>query len=188
MLESNSFAVEGPRRSGKSRFWQITNANTGESIGAALEQTGYLIGSLLRLLGTRWLPLIVEVREKPDDSLVFTLQKDWHLFHSSVEVRDAMESSVGHLKYRSTRGGARFEIYDKDGKDFGVLALTTDFSHWPLSFFDGSKTLAMISRSDRDGILLLQVDAELTDQPLAKMLLLAATLSLSQRILTGAKA
>jgi hypothetical protein len=187
MLEANSFAIEGFVRSRKSKpVRDLRDANTTELIGVTQELSGFFTRSLRWLVGTHWLPSVVEVREKPDDSLVFTLRKDWPLFHSRLEVRDAIEAPVGHLKYSVATTGPRLVIHDKDRKDFAVLALTPHSSQKPLSFLDGSKTLATISRPVGDDNLLLLVDPELTDQPLAKMLLLAATLSIAERMLTGA--
>jgi hypothetical protein len=186
MLESNSFAIEGFWRSRKSApVWDLRDGNTSQLIGLAQERCGLSRRSLRWLVRSHYLPSLVEVREKPDDSLVFTLRKGWDLLHSKLEVRDAMEVYVGHLNYRVAAAGATLTLYDKDGKDFAVMALTSDASQRPFRFLDGSKTLATISRADCNGVLRLMIDPELTDQPLAKMLLLAATLSVPQRMLTG---
>jgi hypothetical protein len=190
MLESNVFAIPLLAGSLKSKSGRaIKNAETGELLGSVGERGSLFNRFLHRFLSKKLLPILVEVREKPDDSLVFTLRKRASIFLARIEVRDAMDGSVGYFTSKSSAGGG-LRVYDKDGNIFAVLVGASPELDYRFVSEDGTKEFGHISRAVNTvnaqhhkiapdtGELVLCVNAELTDQPLAKMLLLAAALAL----------
>ncbi|HVL12708.1 MAG TPA: hypothetical protein VM529_09090, partial [Gemmata sp.] len=99
MLECNRFAIQEHKKILSAvQTYDILNADSGEVVGFASETTGGLTQALRWVVSKQFLPTRVEVREKPDDSLVFTLSRGWYLFRSRVEVRDSMGQMVGYFK------------------------------------------------------------------------------------------
>ncbi|MFO0825162.1 MAG: hypothetical protein U0792_18920 [Gemmataceae bacterium] len=96
MLERNRFAIQEHKKVLSSvQSYDIRDADTGDIIGTAIENIGFLTKTLRWVMSKQFLPTLVDVREKPDDSLVFTLRRGWYLFKSSVEVHDSQGQLVG---------------------------------------------------------------------------------------------
>ena len=99
MLECNSFAIQEHKKVLSSvQSYDIKNGETGELVGSASEDIGFFTKTLRWVVSKQFLPTKLEVREKPDDSLLFTLRRGWYLFRSRVEVRDAQDALVGYFK------------------------------------------------------------------------------------------
>ena len=190
MLECNTFAITEHKKIFSSvQSYEIKNGENGEPVGAATENISGLTQALRWVMSKQLLPTLVEVREKPDDSLVFTLRRGWYLFRSRVEVRDAQGQLIGTFKSKFLTISGGFHVYDKDdnyfanvkGKMFGFnyKFLTEDGK---VELGEVSKKLGGLAGLAKEMFFsadkyYLKVNPELAEQPLAKMLLLAATLA-----------
>jgi hypothetical protein len=190
VLERNTFAIQEHRKVFSSvQTYDIRDAETGEVIGSACENIGGFTQALRWIVSKQLMPTTVEVREKPDDSLVFTLSRGWYLFRSRVEVRDAVGQLVGFFKSKFFTISGGFHVYDKDGKYFAhVKGRLLGFAYRFLTE-DGKVELGRVSKTigGAGGVArelffsadhyYLEVNPDLAEQPMAKMLLLAATLA-----------
>jgi hypothetical protein len=190
VLECNRFAIQEHKKILSSvQSYEIRNAENGEVVGFARENIGGFTQAMRWIISKALLPTMVEVREKPDDSLVFTLRRGWYIFRSRVEVRDSMDQVVGYFKSKFFTISGGFHVYDKDGKYFAhVKGRMFGFDYRFLTE-DGTVELGHVSKRIGGAAGLarevffsadnyyLEVNPELNEQPLAKMLLLAATLA-----------
>jgi uncharacterized protein YxjI len=138
------------------------------------------------MVGKHLFSTTIEVCEKPDDSLVFTLHREWHIFKARVEVRDSLGQLVGYLKSKFFRIRNGFEIHGRDGKVFAQVKGRIFECDYHFLSTDGKVELARVARkigavageaTFSDESYYLDVNPDLADQPLAKMLLLAAALA-----------
>lgn len=187
MLERNRFVVrEHVKFLTDRNTYDILDADTGEPLGTAHEQIG-LTKRLLRwfvskaLLATR-----VEVREKPDDSLVFTIRRGAYVFRSRVEVLDSHGELVGWFRSKVLTISGGFHVYDRAGNHFAEVKGRLLGFDYRFVTPDGRVELGRVSKqwgglakelftsADTYGV---EVGEELNEQPLAKMLILAAALA-----------
>ncbi|HSQ54439.1 MAG TPA: phospholipid scramblase-related protein [Gemmata sp.] len=190
MLECNRFAIQEHKKILSAvQSYDIRNADTGEIVGFAREDIGWLTQTLRWFMSKHLLPTRLEVREKPDDSLVFSLRRGWYIFRSRVEVRDSMDQLVGYFKSKFFTISGGFHVYDKDDKYFAhVQGRLFGFDYRFLTE-DGKVELGRVSKRiggpaglarevffSADNYY-LEVNPDLAEQPMAKMLLLAATLA-----------
>jgi hypothetical protein len=190
MLECNSFAIEEHKKILSAvQSYDIKNGESGELVGFAREDIGFITQSLRWLISKQFLPTKVEVREKPDDSLLFTLRRGWYLFRSRVEVRDSQDALVGYFKSKFFTISGGFHVYDKDDKYFArVKGRLLGFDYRFLTE-DDKVELGRVSKviGGAGGVArelffsadhyYLEINPDLAEQPMAKMLLLAATLA-----------
>jgi uncharacterized protein YxjI len=191
MLECDMYAIQEHRKILSSvQSYDIKNAATGELLGEAREQIGFITQALRWFVSKHLLPTLLEVREKPDDSLVFSLQRRGYLFRSRVDVRDAMGSVVGYFKSKILTIGGGFHVYDKDGRYFAEIK--GNLFGFDYKFYNEDRSVQLGSVSKKLGGLaglarelffsadnyFLRINPDLSEQPLAKMLLLAATLAI----------
>jgi uncharacterized protein YxjI len=190
MLECNSFAIQEHKKILSSvQSYDIKNGETGDLVGSAREDIGFFTKTLRWVVSKQFLPTKVEVREKPDDSLLFTLRRGWYLFRSRVEVRDAQDALVGYFKSKFFTISGGFHVYDKDDKYFArVKGRLLGFDYRFLTEDDKvelgqvSKVIGGAAGLARELFFsadhyYLKINPELAEQPMAKMLLLAATLA-----------
>jgi uncharacterized protein YxjI len=190
MLECNRFAIQEHKKVLSSvQSYDIRNADTGEVVGSARENISGFTQTMRWFVGKNWLPTTVEVRETPDDALVFTLRRGWYLFKSRVEVHDSQGQLVGYFRSKFFTISGGFDVYDKDGKYFArVKGRMFGFDYRFLTEDDAvelgrvSKQLGGMAGVAREMLFsadnyFLEVNPDLADQPMAKMLLLAATLA-----------
>jgi uncharacterized protein YxjI len=169
--------------------YDILDADTGEAIGLAQEDIGIMTQLLRWFVSKQFLPTRLEVREKPDDSLVFALRRGWYLFRSRVEVLDANNQLVGYFKSKFFTISGGFHVYDKDDRHFAEVK--GKLFGWNYRFLspDGKLEMGHVSKKlGAMGILKemftsadtfgVEISEELADEPMAKMLILAATLAI----------
>src|ERR1700684_713501 len=119
MLECELFAIQGQKKVLSTvQSYDIKNAATGELLGVARERIGILTKALRWVMSKHLLPTLLEVLEKPDDSLVFSLSRSGYLFKSRIDVLDSMGVTVGYFKSKFFMVGGGFFVYDKDDKPF----------------------------------------------------------------------
>jgi uncharacterized protein YxjI len=186
MLECHRFAIQEHRKFLSSvQSYDIRDADTGEEIGSARENIGGFTQAMRWLVSKNLLPTTVEVREKPDDALVFTIRRGFYVFKSRVEVRDAQGALVGTFRSKFLTISGGFHVYDQDGNYFANVKGKMFGFDFRFLTEDGAVELGRVSKKfmglgefvfSADNYF-LQVNPELAGQPLAKMLLLAATLA-----------
>lgn len=155
-------------------------------VGIAEENIG-VVKQILRwfvskqLLGTR-----VEVREKPDDSLVFTISRGLYLFRSRVEVHDAQGALVGYFKSKLLTIAGGFHVYTADDKHFAEIKGNLIGFKYRMLTPDGSVELGKVSKQwggvakeffTSSDTYMVETADELAAQPMAKMLVVAAALA-----------
>ena len=187
MLESRRFLVRERVKFLKSHHtYDIHDADTEEPVGTA-DETISAFTRLMRwfvskqLMGTR-----IEVREKPDDSLVFTLSRGWYVFRSRVEVHDAQGALVGYLKSKLISWSGGFHVYDRDDRQFAEVSGNLIGFKYRMTTPDGAVELGRVSKQWKGFTrelftsadwYLVEINEDLDEQPLAKMLVLAAALA-----------
>lgn len=190
MLECNTFAITEHKKILSSiQSYEIKNGETGEPVGTATENISGLTQALRWVMSKQLLPTLVEVREKPDDSLVFTIRRGAYLFRSRVEVRDAQGQLVGYFKSKFLTISGGFHVYDKDDKYFANVKGKMFGFNYKFLTEDGKVELGEVAKKlgglaglakemfySADNYF-LKVNPDLAKLPLAKMLLLAATLA-----------
>lgn len=191
MLECNTFAItEHPKVLSATHRYDIKNAQTGEILGEAIETIGPLAQVLRWVISKKLLATTIEVREKPDDSLLFTIHRGAYPFRSRVEVRDANQHLVGyfHSRFFTLSGG--FTVYDEADRPLAQVRGRLQGLHYKFLSVDGQVELGEVSKSiggvgsvAREMLFsadnyFLTIHADFADQPLAKMLLLAAALAI----------
>jgi hypothetical protein len=190
VLECNRFAIQEHRKILSSvQSYDIRNGDTGDVVGSARETIGGFTQAMRWIISKHLMPTTVEVREKPDDSLVFTLRRGWYIFRSRVEVRDAVGQLVGFFKSKFFTISGGFHVYDRDGKYFAHVKGRMFGFDYRLLTEDGKVELGRVAKriGGAGGLArevffsadnyFLEVNPELAEQPMAKMLLLAATLA-----------
>ncbi len=190
MLECNKFAIQEHKKILSSvQSYDIRNGETGDLVGTAFENIGAITKTLRWFVSKHIMPTMVEVREKPDDSLVFTLRRGWYIFRSTVEVRDSQDQLVGSFRSKVFTIGGGFHVYDKEGKYFAHVKGSLFGFNYRFLTEDGKVELGHVAKKlggmaglakemffSADNYF-LEVNPDLAEQPMAKMLLLAATLS-----------
>jgi uncharacterized protein YxjI len=166
--------------------YDIFDPESGEQVGVAKENPGALISTLRWFVSKKLMPTKVEVREHPEGSLVFTIRKPVALFRQTVEVYDAEDRKVGYFKSKLFAIGGGFYVYDKNDKQFAEVK--GKWTGWEFTFLtpDGvemgrvTKKWAGALRelfTSADNYV-VTISNDLAEQPIAKMLLLAATLAI----------
>jgi len=187
VLERNRFVVrERVKFLTDRNTYDILDADTGEQVGTAEEQIGPTVRLLRWFVSKHVMPTRVEVREKPDDSLVFTIRRGGYVFRSRVEVLDSQGELVGSFRSKVLTISGGFRVFDKDGRQFAEVKGRRLGFDYRFVTPDGKVELGQVSKqwgglakelftsADTYGV---EVGAELAEQPLAKMLILAAALA-----------
>ena len=190
MLECNTFAITEHKKIFSSvQSYDIKNGETGELVGGAVENIGAITKLLRWVLSKQFLPTLVEVREKPDDALVFSLRRGVYLFRSRVEVRDSQGQLIGYFKSKFLTISGGFHVYDKNDEYFAHVKGKMFGFNYKFLTEDGKVELGEVSKKlgglaglakelffSADNYF-LKLNPDLAEQPFAKMLLLAATLA-----------
>ena len=186
MLEPRRFMVKERVKFLKAyHTYDLYDGDTGDEVGVAEEKIGLATQLLRWVVSKQFMPTRVEVREKPDDSLVFTIRRGWYLFRSRVEVHDAQEQLVGYFKSKLISWSGGFYVYDRDDKQFAEVRGSFIGFNYRMLTPDGKVELGRVTKKFnlvRDlftsaDTYMVEVAEDLQDQPIAKMLVLAAALA-----------
>jgi len=121
MLEHNLFIIkEKVKILSAVQSYDIFD-DDGDLIGTGQETIGVLTQICRWFMSKQFLPTALEVREKPDDSLVFTIRRGWYLFRSRVEVLDSQGELIGYFKSKFFTISGGFHVYDKNDKHFAEV-------------------------------------------------------------------
>ena len=187
MLESRKFLVkEKIKFLATHATYEIYDGETQQRTGTAEEEISTFVRLMRWLVSKQLLPAHVEIRETPDDALVFTVSRGWYLFRSRVEIRDAQGVMVGYLKSKLFSFGGGFLVFDANDKQFAdvkgnlfgfkyrVLTPDGDFEMGKVSKEWGGLAKELFTSADS---YLIEIHDDLHEQPIAKMLVLAAALA-----------
>lgn len=187
MLELQNFMIKEQVAFMKTTdTYDIFNPETGTQVGQAQEVIGTFAGILRMIIGKKLMSTMVEVREHPEGALVFVIKKPVAFFRSTVEVFDAQGEKLGYFKSKILSFGGGFWVYDKDDQQFAEVK--GKWTGWEFTFVtpDGvelgqvtKKWAGMLKElfTSADNYV-VSVSPHLADQPIAKMLLLAAALAI----------
>jgi uncharacterized protein YxjI len=189
MLEHNTFVIkEKVKILSAVQSYDIFDEK-GELLGTGQETIGVLTQLCRWFMSKQFLPTRLEVREKPDDSLVFAIRRGWYLFRSRVEVLDAQGELIGYFKSKFFTISGGFHVYDKDDKHFAEVK--GKLLGWNYRFLSPDHSVEMGQVSKKLGAIgilkemftsadtfAVRVNEDLADEPMAKMLILAATLAI----------
>ena len=187
MLETRRYMVKEQVKFFKSHHsYDIFDGDTEVQIGVAEEKIDFLTNMLRWFVSKQLMPTRVEVREIPDNSLVFTISRGWYLFRSRVEIHDADGLMVGYLKSKIFSFSGGFHVYDKNDKQFAevkgnlfgfnyrVLTPDHDFEMGKVTKKWGGIAKELFTSADT---YMVEVNDDLQEQPIGKMLVLAAALA-----------
>ena len=187
MLETRRYMVKEQVKFFKSHHsYDIFDGDTEVQIGVAEEKINFLTNMLRWFVSKQLMPTRVEVREKPDNSLVFTISRGWYLFRSRVEIHDADGLMVGYLKSKLFSFSGGFHVYDKNDKQFAevkgnlfgfnyrVLTPDHDYEMGKVTKKWGGIAKELFTSADT---YMVEVNDDLQEQPIGKMLVLAAALA-----------
>lgn len=155
-------------------------------IGTAEEQVSTLKQLLRWFVSKALMGTHIEIREKPDDALVFTISRGWYIFRSRVEVRDAQGELVGYFQSKVFTIGGGFHVYTPDDRHFAVVK--GNFIGFSYRILTPDRAVELGSVSKKWGgvakelftsadTYAVTLSDDLQEQPIAKMLVLAAALA-----------
>lgn len=187
MLESNSFVVrERARILAARKAYDILDGETGQPLGTATTVVGGVWTALGLVLGKDSVPVTVEVREPPDDSLLFTVRRSGLLL-KRVEAHDSQGALLGSYRAKRLSLTGAFHVYDKDGAPFADVRGKLFKAEYTFVTPDGKAELAKVTKqwgglakelftsADTYGV---RVNPDFAEQPVAKMLILGAALAI----------
>ena len=188
MLEADKFAVKEQVKFLKSsQSYEIFDGDSGALIGTAVETIGGLNKMLRWVISKALMPTRFEIREKPDDALVFVIRRGAYIFRSRVEVLNADGELIGFFKSKILTIGGGFHVYDKDGKHFADVKGKMLKSDYRFVSPDGVTEIGSVSKSwggtakslltggDAYGV---RIAPAYKDNPTAKILVLGATIAI----------
>ncbi len=184
MLEHNMFVVKEKAKFLSSRESYEILDETGNLIGTAEQRTGLLAKLLGAVTGDP--STEIEFREKPDDSLVFSVRRKGLLF-KKVQCLDAQGAVLGTYKAKrfSLKGG--FHVYDKDGAHIAEIRGAWTKAEYTFYTPSGNDELGKVSKkwggamrelfsgADTYGVQITPFAAE---NPKTKMLMLGAAVAI----------
>lgn len=184
MLERNTFVVKQKAKMFSSRNSYEILDEAGTVIGTAEQQTGTLAKLIGMVAGEPTTQ--IEFREKPDDSLVFTVKRSGLVF-KKVQVLDAQGAVIGLYKAKRFSLSGGFHVYDGSGKHVAEIRgklLKSDYT-----FFqpDGKTEMGKVSKKWAGAMKELftsadtyavQIEPAFGDDPKTKMLILGAAVAI----------
>jgi len=188
VLEADKFAVKEQVKFLKSsQSYEIFDGDSGELIGTAQEVIGGLNKTLRWVISKALMPTRFEIREKPDDALLFVIRRGAYIFRSRVEVLNADGELIGFFRSKILTIGGGFHVYDKDGKHFAEVKGNLIGFNYRIRTPDKEVELGTVKKkwggmarelfSSADSYL-VDISDDLKDQPVAKMLTLATALAI----------
>jgi uncharacterized protein YxjI len=187
VLEARRFMVKERVKFLKTHHtYDVYDGDTSEPIGTAEEVIGPVTRLLRWFVSKRLMPTTVEVREKPDDSLVFTLRRGWYVVRARVEVEDSQGSPVGYLTSKLVSWSGGFHVYDRHDRHFAEVTGDLFGFNYRVVTPGGGVELGRVTKKWTSVVkelftsadtYMVEVNEDLDEQPLAKMLVLAAALA-----------
>lgn len=186
MLESNAFVVrERTGRLAAGKALDIHDGETGEPLGTATVRTGWLGSALGLVLGKKSAPTVTQVREKLDQSLVFSVHRGGVLSRGA-EVIDSQGDPVGSIRRRTFSLGGGLAIHDAAGIHYGDVRGKVLSSDLVIVTPDGKAELGRVTRQwggllkelfTNSRVFGVKVNPDFSENPIAKMLILGTALA-----------
>ncbi|VTS06286.1 phospholipid scramblase-related protein [Tuwongella immobilis] len=166
--------------------FDIFDPDTQEQIGIAEEKVSGFVQAIRYIISKKLTPSRFEIRELPDNSLVFEMRRNVGFLKFRVDVFDAQGEKIGYFMSKVFSLGGGFHVYTADGTKFAEVK--GGFTGWHFKFLatDGQQ-IGEVSKK-YEGIAkelftsadtyLVSISEELAEQPLAKMLLLATSIAI----------
>lgn len=183
MLEADRFVVKQQAGFLKAKGYDLYDAEREERVGEVAEARGGLAGVLRWVLPKGWLPTTVEVRDR-EGAVVFKIRRGAFLFRGRVEVLNADDERIGRIQRKRFALAGGFRVIDADGKPFAEVKGNLFGSDYRILTPDGAE-LGRVAKKwggmkelfTGAGTYLVDVCDDLAEQPVAKMLVLAAALA-----------
>jgi len=167
--------------------YDIFDAESGKHLGVAKEVIGGFAAVMRWIIAKSMMPTRVEVRELPDQSLVFVMTRGWTFMRQRLEVRDAQNELIGYFVSKLFSIAGAFTVYTADDKLFAevrgknMLGFEYEFrtaDQQLLGNVDKKFESVMKELFTSADTYQVTISEELREQPVAKMLLLAAALAI----------
>lgn len=194
MLEQTTFVVKQKAKLLSSRNSYEILDDAGKVTGTAEQATSAMakILSMVPVIGGEPATSI-EFREKPDDSLVFTVRRRGLLI-KKVEVVDAQGAVVGLYKAKKFSLSGGFHVYDGKGKHVAEIRGKLLKSDYTFVQPDGKTEMGKVSKKWAGAMkemftsadtYAVQVEPAFADDPTVKMLILGAAVAIDALMSTG---
>ncbi len=166
-------------------IYDIFDPDTQQQVGTARETVGTLVQLLRWFIHKGLMPTTVQVRDR-QEQLVFSIRRPIQLLRARVEVRNADHELLGYFKSKLFSLGGGFWVYDNHDRQFAEVK--GDWKGWNFRFLtpDGVE-LGLVTKkwaglgkemfTSADSYI-VAINDGLSDQPVAKTLLLAAALAI----------
>ncbi|MBP3956546.1 hypothetical protein J8F10_14800 [Gemmata sp. G18] len=190
MLERETLVVKQRVKTFSSRAsFEILDEN-GTVVGTAEQSTSALakvVGTVLGAPATQ-----IEFREKPDDSLVFTVRRRGLLL-KKVEVVDSQGAVIGLYKAKKFSLAGGFHVYDGAGKHVAEIRGKMLKSEYTFFQPDGKTEMGKVSKKWAGAMkemftsadtYAVQIAPQFADQPTVKMLILGAAVAIDSLMST----
>ncbi|MCZ2343716.1 MAG: hypothetical protein LC104_18260 [Bacteroidales bacterium] len=196
MLEPNRFMIKEQVKFLQSYCTYDIYDEKGHLIGVAQEKLSPLTQFLRWFVHKNLMATRVEVREKPDDALVFTISRRMFLLQSRVEVHDSLGELIGYFKSRFFSFSGGFHVYDRHDRHFAEVNGNLIGFHYRVISTEGDLEFGQVTKQ-WTGLSLelfttadtyaVEISEELSEQPVAKMLVLAAALATDMIFKSGSR-
>lgn len=165
--------------------YDIFDPDTQEHVGEAREDISGLQQVLRWFISKQLMSTTVQVTDA-DRALVFSIHRPFRFWRAQVNVIDADGRLLGYFQSKLFSLGGGFWVYDADDRQ--VAEVKGDWVGWNFKFLtpDGAE-LGLVTKkwaglgkelfSSADNYI-VSISDELSDQPIAKCLLLAAALAI----------
>lgn len=187
MLEADKFVVKEQVKFLKSsQSYEIFDPDTQELIGTAEENIGGLNKMLRWVISKALMPTRFEIREKPDDALLFVIRRGAYIFRSRVEVLNADGELIGYFRSKILTIGGGFHVYDKNDNHFAEVKGNIIGFNYRIVTPDKAVELGSVKKKwggvgrelfTSADTYLVDIADDLRNQPVAKMLTLATALA-----------
>lgn len=187
MLDKNKFVVkEQAKMFSSKKAFDIVDADGGQPLGTAVENTGGLAAVLGMVLGKDKMPLTIEFRKKPDDAIVFSVRRKGFIF-KKVQLVDGDGQVIGSYKAKMLSLTGGYHIYDQDGKHVSDIKGKMFKSEYKFMTPDGSKEMGSVSKKwggvakelfTSAGTYGVQIEPEFAGDKKTKMLILGAAIAI----------
>ncbi len=186
MLEANKFMIKEKVKFFKThQTYDIFDYETEEQVGTAEEKISGLVKTLRWFINKALMPTKVEIRDE-EDALVFQIKRGVTFFRARVEVLNADGELIGYFKSKVFSFGGGFWVYDKKDKQFAEVKGNFIGFNYRILTPEGDE-LGKITKKwggmakelfTSADTYMIDIDEDLHDQPVAKMLVLAAAISI----------
>jgi uncharacterized protein YxjI len=186
VLEADKFMIKEQVKFFKNHHtYDIFDYDTQEQIGVAEEKISGFVKAMRWIISKTLMPTKIEVRDE-DDALVFSIRRGIFFFRARVEVLNADGELIGYFQSKLFSFSGGFWVYDKKDKQFAEVKGNFIGFKYRILTPDGEE-LGKVTKEWGGAMkeiftsadtYMVDVADDLTDQPVAKMLVLAAALSI----------